>query len=1471
MAVMAFAGMSVAQDVYSSGYYTDANGNQGSVVFKNGTKLYNQGGSASQKRNSTDVDFYNGDVYWVDNTYNSDGTSFNYGDIFKNGSRWLSNPVSSGTHIYDLDRSTSGVLCSAGCKTISGVKTAVCWTNNNVTPQHQMGNGTYPSEAYGIVAPGAVLSYNMFTCGYQYSNSSTYHGVIWKNADVLHAFGNDTKIYGIDYYSGYLWTVGLSVEGSSNKLKVWKTDPDDGATNQVYTISESMGGSFVNERFSIHVDAAGDIYVNGMDNGYDKVYKNNEVYQSGAHFYNSMLANTSGVYSCGGQNSEGKIWKNGVLIYTPVVSSGINSTRITNIFVAEPECTNSQVRSLPFTENFENGNTSWPCWIKRDVDNNNNVSAEGYYYPSYWLRVGKRVETPYAGNYCAGHQYGPSGINQEGWLISPRLFLQPGQAETKLTFKTKENSSGTTSCSVLVSTSGTSSSNFTEVWSQSSFSNSWKTVTVDLKAYQGHAVYIAFKYSSTYGRNWYIDDVNVTESFTPCTGTNNAPFACDFEGGFENNDCWTAYDADMSPSSTGYPYSWQYYEPWECMYHEHGTTAQTGWLFSPRITLPTGEWRYTLTYKSKNTGNSGTGESHTVWIAADKTGPYVPSDYTLIYTEPDYPSDWTTRTIDLSAYKGKKVSIAFKFMGTGGRNWNIDDFAISQAVAQYTITDNSNNTSWGTVTGGAQYDYGATCVLHATANPGYVFQEWRLNGTPVSINPNYSFPVTGDATYTGVFGAEPVTYYTITTNVTPAGAGTVTVNGGNIHEAGSTTTLTATANPGYTFAHWQDGNTDNPRTITVTGDATYTATFTQDTYTITTNVTPAGAGTVSGGGNSYHYGDNVTLTATPSSTTYEFAGWDDGNTENPRHITVTGDASYTAVFNEVGVTMYSVTASVNPEGAGTVTGTGTFEAGTTITLTANANPGYTFSHWQDGTTTNPRSVTVTDNLVFTAYFTHNQYIITVVASPAAGGVVGGGGSFYYGNYATLTATANTGYEFQGWSDGSTENPHQVLVTGNATYTATFSTSGSTYYNVSAYVSPAGSGTVNGTGSFPAGTTITLTAVANSGYVFDHWNDGSTTNPRTVTVNSNMSFTAYFTSGQYTITANASPAAGGTVTGGGSYPYGASVTLTATPNSGYSFLQWSDGNTSNPRTVTVTGNATYTALFMSEGGETFTLTVTSGDPLLGQVTGSGVYPAGASVEIKAVPASYAHFVKWDDGNTDNPRTVVVNQDLSFVAEFARTQQYTITVASSNDDWGQAIGGGTFNEGTQIQISAIANEGYTFTGWNDGNTDNPRTVTVTGNATYTAQFAENAVTTYTVTLICNTAEGSVSGGGTFIGGTTTVIQAFPNPGYVFTKWSDESTENPRTITVNENVTLVAFFATGIDENALANLRVYPNPAKEGIFIDGIEANTQVEIYNSLGELVKVVSVSENQEISVRDLAAGLYMVHFGNATLRFVKEQ
>ena len=110
---------------------------------------------------------------------------------------------------------------------------------------------------------------------------------------------------------------------------------------------------------------------------------------------------------------------------------------------------------------------------------------------------------------------------------------------------------------------------------------------------------------------------------------------------------------------------------------------------------------------------------------------------------------------------------------------------------------------------------------------------------------------------------------------------------------------------------------------------------------------------------------------------------------------------------------------------------------------------------------------------------------------------------------------------------------------------------------------------------------TISATANTGYHFTQWQDGNTQNPRTITLTSNATYTAYFetnTPTYYTITATSANPTMGTVSGGGSYAAGATATLTATPNTGYHFVQWQDGNTQNPRTITVTGNATYTATF-----------------------------------------------------------------------------------------------------------------------------------------------------------------------------------------------------------------------------------------------------------------------------------------------------
>ncbi len=73
----------------------------------------------------------------------------------------------------------------------------------------------------------------------------------------------------------------------------------------------------------------------------------------------------------------------------------------------------------------------------------------------------------------------------------------------------------------------------------------------------------------------------------------------------------------------------------------------------------------------------------------------------------------------------------------------------------------------------------------------------------------------------------------------------------------------------------------------------------------------------------------------------------------------------------------------------------------------------------------------------------------------------------------------------------------------------------------------------------------------------------------------------------------------------------------------------------------------------------------------------------------------------------------------------TRHYTISVMANNDKWGTVAGGGRFKEGESTTISAKANDGYRFVKWDDGYRDNPRTIIVTSNATYTAIFEEPVI--------------------------------------------------------------------------------------------------------------------------------------------------
>ena len=178
-----------------------------------------------------------------------------------------------------------------------------------------------------------------------------------------------------------------------------------------------------------------------------------------------------------------------------------------------------------------------------------------------------------------------------------------------------------------------------------------------------------------------------------------------------------------------------------------------------------------------------------------------------------------------------------------------------------------------------------------------------------------------------------------------------------------------------------------------------------------------------------------------------------------------------------------------------------------------------------------------------------------------------------------------------------------------------------------------------------------------GYHFVRWNDGDTTNPRSISVpeGTMVTITAYFEINEYSLSIVCDSTLG-TVSGNGQYLHGDMATVSVTPNYGYVFNHWAGiPNQSSPIDSTdmeasfvMLGDVELTALFDTMH---FNLTITSNNPDWGLVEGGGEYAYGTSATLNATANEGFRFVGWSDGNEENPRTVVVTEDVELTANFA----------------------------------------------------------------------------------------------------------------------------------------------------------------------------------------------------------------------------
>ncbi|MDY0015269.1 MAG: leucine-rich repeat domain-containing protein [Bacteroidales bacterium] len=138
--------------------------------------------------------------------------------------------------------------------------------------------------------------------------------------------------------------------------------------------------------------------------------------------------------------------------------------------------------------------------------------------------------------------------------------------------------------------------------------------------------------------------------------------------------------------------------------------------------------------------------------------------------------------------------------------------------------------------------------------------------------------------------------------------------------------------------------------------------------------------------------------------------------------------------------------------------------------------------------------------------------------------------------------------------------------------------------------------------------------------------------------------------------------------------------------------------------------------------TYELTTYSNDELRGSVSSTYADCISQQAVIEAFPANGCVFTRWNDGNTDNPRSIILNKDTSFTAIFdIKSGFYQITVLANDSSYGEVTGTGIYSENSLAKISATPLfYAYRFDKWNDGNSEEVRNIRVTCDSVFTAFF-------------------------------------------------------------------------------------------------------------------------------------------------------
>ena len=795
---------------------------------------------------------------------------------------------------------------------------------------------------------------------------------------------------------------------------------------------------------------------------------------------------------------------------------------------------------------------------------------------------------------------------------------------------------------------------------------------------------------------------------------------------------------------------------------------------------------------------------------------------------------------------------------------------------------------------------------------------YLINIGTLSAGGNYLLSLENEATFT-IYGL-------LTIEIEPYGSGTASGAGQYLTGDEIVITATPGQGYNFDSWTNSDGQViSTEATFTYTMPATnvtLTANFEviPGVHLLTLIANPMDGGTVTGGGY-YTEGETVEVMASPA-VGYQFVNWtDEGGVVVSTNFAFdytmpAADVTLTANFEAVVIPTYTLTLVANPTDGGSVGGGGEYEAGQVVGIAATANAGYEFVNWTDDS-----GVVVSTNFAFdytmpaadvtlTANFEAvviPTYTLTLVANPMDGGSVGGGGEYEAGQVVGIAATANEGYVFVNWTDesGAVVSTNfafdYTMPAADVTLTANFEEVTIPTYTLTLVANPTDGGSVGGGGEYEAGQVVGIAATANEGYVFVNWTDESG-----AVVSTNFAFdytmpaadvtlTANFeevTIPTYTLTLVANPTDGGSVGGGGEYEAGQVVGIAATANEGYVFVNWTDESGAVVSTnfafdyTMPAADVTLTANFEAVVIPTYTLTLVANPMDGGSVGGGGEYEAGQVVGIAATANAGFGFVNWTD---DSGVVVSTNfafdytmpaADVTLTANFEAVTipTYTLTLVANPTDGGSVGGGGEYEAGQVVGIAATANAGYEFVNW----TDESGIVVSTNFAfdytmpaadvTLTANF-EEAVLEYTITFTVHSQSGlPIEGAEVNIGGIGIIITnasgevstQLPSGSYSFVVTAEGYDDHNDTFEVSDadmNISVI-MNPTGVDENTLAVLSVYPNPFGNSITLDNAQRVNRLTVNNIIGQKVLELNLSGEERVIIPTevLKRGIYLMVF-----------